>query len=302
MCTVSWIHTPKGYHLLSNRDERHTRKPALAPVIQEAGGVRFIAPIDGDHGGSWIAVNQFGITFSLVNRYRCGQCSSETKPKLPSRGLLLTSLADCSSQDDAHSRFDSLNLAAYLPFTVVVLAPGKPSLLLHWTGCDSLVECNGETAMPLISSSFDPRGVEVYRKRLFNALAAERGGVDLKLLMDFHSSHAPIPSAYSPCMHRENALTVSFSKVTVADGAIEFVYFPIPPCARREREVTAETLSRWKLVQMRISPLQRRRDAESLSPNIPPVSSPEEPLVRPMEGFGIRNQYPHSLRASAFLR
>ena len=265
MCTVSWIHTPTGYHLLSNRDERDTRKPALAPVIHEAAGVRFIAPVDGDHGGSWIAVNEFGITFSLVNRYRCGQCSRETKPKPPSRGLLLTSLADCRSQEDVHSRFDRLNLAAYPPFTVAVLAPGKPSLLLHWTGRDSLIECNGEAAMPLISSSFDPRGVEVYRKRLFNALVAERGRVDLKLLLEFHASHAPTPSAYSPCMHRENALTVSFSRVTVADGVIEFVYFPVPPCARRQREVTADTLSKWKLVQIRMISQQALEPAGSFA-------------------------------------
>jgi hypothetical protein len=279
MCTVSWIHTPTGYHLLSNRDERHTRKPALAPVIHEAAGVRFIAPVDGDHGGSWIAVNEFGITFSLVNRYRCGQCSSETKPKPPSRGLLLTSLADCRSQEDAHSRFDSLDLAAYPPFTLAVLAPGKPSLLLHWTGRDSLIECNGEAAMPLISSSFDPRGVEVYRKRLFNTLAAERGRVDLKLLMQFHASHAPTPGAYSPCMHRENALTVSFSRVTVADGVIEFVYFPVPPCARREREVTADTLSRWKLVQMRMISQQALEHAESFAQEQAPVRGAERQQV-----------------------
>jgi Transport and Golgi organisation 2 len=275
MCTVSWIHSPRGYHLLSNRDERHTRKTALAPVIHEAGGVRFIAPIDGDHGGSWIAVNEFGITFSLVNRYRCGQCSSETKPQPPSRGLLLTSLAGCRSLQEAQSRFNSLDLAAYPPFIVAVLAPGKPSLLLHWTGCDSLVECNGETAMPLISSSFDPRGVEVYRKRLFRALAAERSRVDLQLLMDFHASHAPIPSAYSPCMHRDNALTVSFSKVTVADGVIEFVYFPVPPCARKEPKVTAETLSKWKLVQMRIISQQVLEHAESFAQEQAAVSGPE---------------------------
>ena len=263
MCTVSWIHTPTGYHLLSNRDERNTRKPALAPVIHKALGVRFIAPVDGDHGGSWIAVNEFGITFSLVNRYRCGQCSKGTKPRPPSRGLLLTSLADCRSLQEAQSRFDSLDLASYPPFTVAVLASGKPSLLLHWTGRDSLVECNGETAMPLVSSSFDPRGVEVYRKRLFRTLAAERGRVDLQLLMDFNASHAPIPSAYSPCMHRDNALTVSFSKVKVADGVIEFVYFPVPPCARKEPKVTPETLSQWKLVQMRMISRQTLEHNES---------------------------------------
>jgi hypothetical protein len=102
---------------------------------------------------------------------------------------------------------------------------------------------------------------------------AERGRVDLRLLTDFHASHAPTPSAYSPCMHRDNALTVSCSKVTVADGLIEFVYFPLAPCARREQEVTAETLSKWKLVQMRISSPPRCRDVEILSAAPLPVRS-----------------------------
>ncbi len=253
MCTVSWLHTPSGYQLLCNRDERHTRKPALAPVIHKPAGVRFIAPVDGDHSGSWIAVNEFGVAFSLVNRYRCCQCNGEKKLKPPSRGLLLTSLADCRCLEEAQSRFDSLDLAAYPPFTVVVLSPHKASVLLHWTGRDSLIECNGDSAMPLISSSFDPRGVEVYRKRLFQTWAAERGCVDLKLLMDFHASHSPTPSAYSPCMHRDNAVTVSFSRVTVADGVIEFAYLPVAPCTLREGNLTDHKLNVWKLVQMHMA-------------------------------------------------
>ena len=298
MCTVSWIHTSSGYQLLCNRDERNTRKPALPPVIREAAGTRFIAPVDGDHNGSWIAVNELGITFSLVNRYRCFHCSSERNTKPLSRGLLLTRLAVCRSLEEAQSRFGTLDLAAYPPFTVVVLAPGRPSLLLHWTGRDSLIECNGEAAMPLVSSSFDARGVEVCRKRLFNTLAAERGRVDLQLLLDFHASHAPTPSAYSPCMHRENALTVSFSRVSVGDGLIEFVYFPIPPCARREREVTADTLSKWKLIQMRVSSPRSHRDAESFSPEHPPMTPSEGPLIDPMDGIGVGHQLSSSLGVS----
>ena len=256
MCTVSWIHAPNGYHVLSNRDERLSRKSARAPIIHEPVGVRFIAPVDGDHGGSWIAVNEFGITFSMVNRYRCCHCSSERKHKPPSRGIFLNRLASCRSLEEAQRRFDTFALAVYPPFTVVVLAPGKPSLLLHWTGRDSLIECNGDAAMPLISSSFDPRGVEVYRKRLFSTLVAERGCIDLQLLMDFHASHAPTPSAYSPCMHRADAVTVSFSRVSVADGVIEFVYFPAPPCARREKDTesfVSEQMMARNLARLQVS-------------------------------------------------
>ena len=251
MCTVSWLHTSSGYQLLCNRDERHIRKPGLGPMIRNLSGVRVIAPVDGYLGGAWIAVNEAGLAFSLVNRYVCGRCSPESNRKPPSRGLVLMRLADCRSLEEAQSRFDRLDLRPYPPFTIVLLAPNKPSMLLHWTGRKSLIECNGESAMPLISSSFVPRSVEVYRKRLFQTLAATRGCVDVNLLMDFHTSHAPIPSAYSPCMHRDNADTVSFSRVSVADDVIEFAYFPMAPCARKTVAVLDEGDPAWKLVRMR---------------------------------------------------
>src|SRR5687768_12141538 len=90
MCTVSWSHQDDGYHLLCNRDERHTRKPARPPRVHERSDVRFIAPIDGDHGGSWIGVNQFGLSLCLLNRYQDGEQSATGSNK--SRGLLLAGL------------------------------------------------------------------------------------------------------------------------------------------------------------------------------------------------------------------
>jgi hypothetical protein len=119
--------------------------------------------------------------------------------------------------------------------------------------------------MPLVSSSFDPRGVEVYRKRLFNTLAAEHGKVDLQLLLDFHASHAPTPSAYSPCMHREGALTVSFSRVTVLDSLIKFNYSPVAPCASRNRDRSVDSRAGWKIVHMQSSP-QKHAGADCMSP------------------------------------
>lgn len=228
MCTVSWCRTSDGYQLLCNRDERRTRKPALTPFIQERRGVRFIAPIDVDHGGSWIAVNQFGLAFCLLNRYGCSRCHAPRSTT--SRGVLVIEMVDCNSLDQVNERITQRELQHFQPFDLVVLEPRRPSLLIHWTGRDSLVEHDGEYAMPLISSSFDQAGVNTYRKRLFDALAAKRGGVDAAVLHDFHGSHAPVPSAYSPCMHREDASTVSFSCIQVTDRSIEFSYLPLSPC------------------------------------------------------------------------
>jgi len=54
MCTVSWLRRAGGYELFCNGDGRRARKGAAPPVTQEARGVRFLAPLDGDHGGTWL--------------------------------------------------------------------------------------------------------------------------------------------------------------------------------------------------------------------------------------------------------
>ncbi|PWT90672.1 MAG: hypothetical protein C5B56_05030, partial [Proteobacteria bacterium] len=67
MCTVSWVHQPDGYHLLCNRDEKRTRGVASGPRLQRCGGVNYLAPMDPDFGGTWIATNEFGISLCLLN-------------------------------------------------------------------------------------------------------------------------------------------------------------------------------------------------------------------------------------------
>src|SRR5258707_15575033 len=67
MCTATWIRTRDGYELFFNRDELATRKPALPPAAREREGVRFLAPEDGDAGGTWIGVNERAIAVGLAN-------------------------------------------------------------------------------------------------------------------------------------------------------------------------------------------------------------------------------------------
>jgi len=232
VCTVSWLHSSDGYHLLCNRDERRARKPAFPPFVQHRRGVRCISPKDGDRGGSWITVNEFGLSFCLLNRYGCGTCRGKTKADYDyrSRGLLLMDLVECQSLAEVETTINGFDLGEFQPFTIVVLAPAQPALLCHWTGREILLECDGDNAMPLTSSSLDETGVDACRRRLFETLLTERGHLDVQLLSEFHRSHLPVSSAYSPCMHREDASTVSFSWVTVASDGIKFSYLPGAPC------------------------------------------------------------------------
>lgn len=228
MCTVSWIHREDGYLLLFNRDELRTRKPALSPRISQRNGVAFIAPLDGDHGGSWIAVNRFGLTLCLLNRF--DDSSGGIIRDYSSRGLLIHELIDCSTLRMVSERVDDAKRSRFRPFTLVSLFPGEPARLFEWTGRAARTTSNAESLMPFTSSSLAELNVVLQRKEQFQEIVSRRGRVDDDLISQFHRSHLPERGPVSVCMHRADARTVSMSTVTVTQQVIEFVYHPNSPC------------------------------------------------------------------------
>lgn len=227
MCTVSWIHSRDGYELFCNRDELLTRKAALPPQVVDIRGMKAIAPCDGDFGGSWISVNEVGLSLCLLNLYE----ASRRQEEFTSRGLLLMELADCSSREDVIGRIRKKRLGHFQPFTLLALAAAEPALIVQWNGRECLIERNGDEQMPLTSSSFNTAGVIASRKRQFGELAASANMLDANVLLDFHRSHKPSFGAYSTCMHRTDAATVSFSQINVTGDSITFRYHPKSPCS-----------------------------------------------------------------------
>jgi hypothetical protein len=221
MCTVSWVHQPGGYHLLCNRDEKNTRGRALGPQVVERGGVRYIAPADADSGGTWITVNEFGIAACLLNR-TSGTVASR------SRGLLLRDLAWASPSDECLVRLRQMDLRPFAGFTLLVLEPDAAAKVAEWDGSRLVVDPAGDAHMPLTSSSYDAAGVRSARLNEYARHAGPR--VDAAALYRFHTSHGKAPDAYSPCMHRADAETVSFSWVTVSRSEVRFLYSPAAPC------------------------------------------------------------------------
>jgi hypothetical protein len=256
MCTVTWLRYNDGYELLCNRDEHHTRLPGAAPLQQTKSGVRYIAPVDGNHGGSWIAVNHFRISFCLLNRYVTPGSSKDEKKVYRSRGLLLFDLVDSPSLVEVRDRVSSSCLEQYEPFTLLALVPDAPALLLDWSGRQLSHHFNDENSVLLVSSSYDQRGAEVSRRDLFGRMRSERGQSDAEWLHTFHASHLPYRGPYSPCMHREDASTVSFSCVRVAGDRTEFSYFSGAPCEQKgfvqkgRREKSAQTIILSTVVEL----------------------------------------------------
>ena len=226
MCTVSWLHDSSGFELYCNRDEKLTRADALPPAVYTRGGVHYVAPIDSDRGGTWVAANEFGVALCLLNGYT----ERYTGVSFVSRGTLIPELIAASSALDAVRHGGSRDLGAYAPFVLLALEQQFPACLLIWDGRDKITIANGDAFMPLASSSFDPAGVCEHRRAWLRSLRSARGTLDAALLRDFHASHGGGASALSPCMHRADAQTVSFTQVTVSDTSVQLFYTPSAPC------------------------------------------------------------------------
>lgn len=224
MCTISWIRDANGYQLLCNRDEKLTRKPALEPRLAVRNGTRFLAPVDGDFGGTWIATNEFGVSVCLLNGANLTGSEIHVTAPWRSRGLLPLDLIPEPTVTAICKRLKETDLSAFAPFTLAALEPGHPAAVLEWDGSKKTLLFEEAERFMLTSSSFDSEEVRRRRQEEYDRVQAGEE------LFDFHRSHAPARSAYSTCMHRADAETVSFSWIRVSELTATFYYTPAAPC------------------------------------------------------------------------
>ena len=148
MCTLTWsIQNDGSYCVLFNRDELLSRLPGSAPAYAESeSGVGYLSPIDGDAGGTWIAANELGLTFCLLNNYLIGE-----RPEIEyrSRGEVIRRLVACREVTEVKKALRAIELKRYKGFDLVVFSPNP--IEFRWNG-----ETLEETCplMPLTSSPF----------------------------------------------------------------------------------------------------------------------------------------------------
>jgi len=225
MCTLTWHRDLLGYTLFFNRDERNTRLPALPPRV-EGNKVKWIGPVDGDQGGTWIAVNECGITMGLMNglfRERPGN----GEPR--SRGLLVRDLAESESIAGLSRRIATMDPFLYRPFRFFAVAPDEPFLFVEWNGQSVQARRDPDAKPPVVSSSFDESEVGRRRRAEFERIVMGKENPEVDLLLAYHRSHFPSPSAYSVCMHREEASTLSLTRVDVTAEEARMLYHAGPP-------------------------------------------------------------------------
>jgi uncharacterized protein with NRDE domain len=222
MCTVTWRRSADAYEVLFNRDERRVRAPARPPRVHVVRGVRVLAPVDGQAGGTWLAANEHGLTAGLLNFYDADAAGVPADPS--SRGLLLLDLMAARNPDALARSAARRDLSRYPAFLLLALDP-HDQRLLRWDGRQLATERADERALPLSTSSFDTPRV-LARRRARYAELLERDDATEDALESFHRSTDGLGGAYSVWMTRDDAWTVSFSRVRVQRDAVAFYYEP----------------------------------------------------------------------------
>ena len=210
---MTWWRDGKDYDVFFNRDELKSRPSATPPQLLETpSGTRYISPTDPAAGGTWMLVNEHRVSVCLLNRWH------ETEPirtNFESRGLLVTSMADCACAAEVMQRLQHTEHTRYRPFTLVAMDPHKLEAK-SWNGkllTDELL------SPPLTSSSYRFTEVAASRAKAFSNIPDQSP----KSLANYQRGDSPA-SAFTVRMNRPDAQTWSRSHLSVTTNNIHWEY------------------------------------------------------------------------------
>jgi len=226
MCTLTWLRDTNGLRVYFNRDEKRTRLPALPPAEKIVHGVRVLTPTDADAGGSWLAANEFGLVVAVLNFYDAEATLPASNVNHQSRGHLILQLSTHQTPGSALADIDRLPLAMFRPFILVLFGEGRDDAIVRWNGRKIEKQHLLPEACPITTSSFKTRDVLEARRRRFDGLSREMGGISDDMLRAFHMSRDAKGGPYSVTMTRDDAMSVSFSTVNVGKKSVSFYYQP----------------------------------------------------------------------------
>jgi Transport and Golgi organisation 2 len=247
MCTVSFLPSRRGFVLAMNRDERKSRVQGLPPRMGLAGSRRCLYPAEPD-GGSWVGINDRGLTLALINWYEKPQ---RDRTLSVSRGVVIPRLLRADDIEMAGALLKELPLARINPFRLIaVWLPQAAIREWRWDGKALKALRPGWRRRHWFSSGLDEALANRKRMMVVRAEARSASAETPEWLRRLHRSHAPARSAYSICMHRDEAETVSYTEIAATSRQAKMTYAPGAPCAGKPK--------RQRRLPLRPSPAQPR--------------------------------------------
>jgi hypothetical protein len=234
------------------RDERLSRGRALPPRVHAIAGRRVLMPTDADAGGTWVAVNDAGLVFGLLN------VNEVTSPSraiaaggLRSRGLIIPALARWTRLAEVVKAVRTIEATRHAPFRL--LAVSDSAIVEAISDGVRLRVRHRPLPRPLMrtSSSLGDASVAGPRRarfsRLPRRLPVARGVQDA-----FHRHRSPQRPHLGVLMSRADARSVSITTIEVSAGRATMRYEPLgragdscQPESAPDRELTPASTARW---------------------------------------------------------
>lgn len=227
MCTVTLIARRTGYRLGMNRDEKLTRVTACPPEVRRLGTRKVMFPSE-PTGGTWVGVNDAGVTLALINWY-----SIQALPSKPavSRGDIVRSVLPAEDSSCVEDQLSRAPLHRVSPFRLIGVFPHRQQVIeWRWNLKELDRQPHSWRNNTWISSGYDEPGAERTRRKVFRQANHQRTSGQADWLRRLHRSHRPLRGAYSHCMHREDAITVSFTEIAVTPQTAQLRYIAGAPC------------------------------------------------------------------------
>lgn len=211
-----------------NRDELRSRALALPPRIYRRGRILAAYPSEPE-GGTWIGVNGLGLLFALLN-WNLDDHGAKT-PKEKSRGELIPQLVFNSSLESVGATLHPRDLRGMLPFRLIGIE--SQALVIcewRWNG-ESLTLCRFPwLRRHWFSSSLSDRIAEQRRGGTCGRAGEAGDPQEPDWLVNLHRSHHPRAGAYSVCVHRPEAATLSYTEVIFGLHHVLMRYIGGSPC------------------------------------------------------------------------
>jgi hypothetical protein len=211
--------------VVCNRDELTTRAPALPPTMWTAGPRRVLMPIDPLSGGTWIAANDAGLVFVLLNANDGASASAGV-----SRGIIIPTLVSCGTISCALAQAQLIPADRFAPFRLLIIDRHE---IVDCRPRADRIHCQRSSLHSAIlrtSSGLGDGVVAGPRRALFEGTVP--GARDARAAQDqYHRHQWPGREAISVNMRRDNAATVSRTVIEVRDGSVRLSYDAIewPP-------------------------------------------------------------------------
>jgi hypothetical protein len=228
MCTVTFYSKGNTYLVGMNRDELFTRGPAASPTIQQYESTMSMHPTDAE-GGTWIGVNEAGVTFALLNWN-----SPRSTVKVRSRGEVILQILPTNLPQEAEKRMTRGLVLGMRPFRLIGFFPNAEIVReWRWDGVTTLETIHFDwQPHHWFSSGLSDEEAAKHRSRITDSVKTETDAGSAEWLRSLHRSHLPTRGPFSVCVHRDDAATLSYTEVSVRPNGVTMRYRDGSPCLR----------------------------------------------------------------------